>query len=693
MNKGVICESIKFHYNDSCIQHSGGVVKLQPKEREVLTVLLENSGNVVKKEFLLNCWSTGAEHTSDNSLTRVISSLRRKLSCAEANEIVAITNISGVGYKLTINSAKNSVKANLSKENNLVGEEELATKPPLNNKSYLSSSRKYYYISFALFLVMITAISALSLSFYPAEKNKITFHTLFEDESRKFDLSVSPNSNFVTYSAQEFDNIDWYIGIFNQARDDFLFIKRQGVKLSTPVWISNDKLAFRAESQSSCWIEVVTMEKVRSNVEGEVVADCHKSSPIFAMTSINENELLVSSSPGVGKESYISLLNIRTGQSEIISFSDSNGAGVYRIFSSPNKQFIVFLKSNDWMTSKLEVYQVGNYEEPIWSLDKLFVLFSVSVSNSSIEIRDEDGGLEKYNFDNTFSFLNTSYTPMIFPIRHPVYSSKGTIFLKGELYSKNLFFYDRVKKSYHTLENYHGVKHHKPVWFGEESVLYISTRTGISQLWFHDFRLGISKQVSNYEEGLPIELIVVSKDKEFVAVNRGKHIHVYKAENIKTGREVATFEGHYPHFMEKEILFTKLVDGLYQLHKYSVVDDSIEQFTINGGYKASVDNNTVYYTKYNKPGIWKYQKDNDDELVLTTNLSPHYWFVKDDIIYFTDSNLNTIKYEIKANGYAEIEDKLCNGARYISEDYCIGDYNDEIANTIILKKEKSLLLH
>jgi len=87
---------------DACELHKDGLIEhLQPQVRNVLLVLVENAGEVVSKESLLDqAWNGRA--TSDESLTRCISILRKHLS--DRGEKHLIETIPRVGYRLHLDS-------------------------------------------------------------------------------------------------------------------------------------------------------------------------------------------------------------------------------------------------------------------------------------------------------------------------------------------------------------------------------------------------------------------------------------------------------------------------------------------------------------------------------------------------------------------------------------------------------------
>ena len=93
-----------FAYEDielaALVLHCGGCeTTLQPKEAQIMEMLIENGGLVISKETIIEkVWGFDAE-TEYNRVEKNISALRKKLSQIKTK--VAIRTVRGMGYMLT----------------------------------------------------------------------------------------------------------------------------------------------------------------------------------------------------------------------------------------------------------------------------------------------------------------------------------------------------------------------------------------------------------------------------------------------------------------------------------------------------------------------------------------------------------------------------------------------------------------
>lgn len=93
-----ITKTIFFNSNDRLVYDNDIEIKLTKKERELLTLLIQNQNNLLNYDEIENkIWYINDEIMTSLALRTVIKSLRKKITG------INIQNISGSGYKLIIN--------------------------------------------------------------------------------------------------------------------------------------------------------------------------------------------------------------------------------------------------------------------------------------------------------------------------------------------------------------------------------------------------------------------------------------------------------------------------------------------------------------------------------------------------------------------------------------------------------------
>lgn len=79
-------------------EKGGREIFLSRTEQKLLQILLENRGNTIPKEVLLEkIWQDGAEYVEDNALSVAVKRLRTKIE-DNPSKPEHIVNIYGIGY-------------------------------------------------------------------------------------------------------------------------------------------------------------------------------------------------------------------------------------------------------------------------------------------------------------------------------------------------------------------------------------------------------------------------------------------------------------------------------------------------------------------------------------------------------------------------------------------------------------------
>ncbi len=77
----------------------GERIRLSPKQIKVLQILMENEGQIISRETLLNCAGTDFEH-SDRSVDTIIKRLRNKLFHTREARRLFLETCRDLGYRI-----------------------------------------------------------------------------------------------------------------------------------------------------------------------------------------------------------------------------------------------------------------------------------------------------------------------------------------------------------------------------------------------------------------------------------------------------------------------------------------------------------------------------------------------------------------------------------------------------------------
>ena len=84
----------RFDFTQMLYQVDGEVVELSKTEQKLLSILVQNAGQTVRREMLLErIWTDGAEYVDENALSVAVKRLRDKLHAKEQ-----IRTVYGIGY-------------------------------------------------------------------------------------------------------------------------------------------------------------------------------------------------------------------------------------------------------------------------------------------------------------------------------------------------------------------------------------------------------------------------------------------------------------------------------------------------------------------------------------------------------------------------------------------------------------------
>lgn len=92
----ILSEDIEVFVKEMQVKKSGTLISLSKTELQLLIYLLENAGNVLSKEIILDkVWGLNGQFVDDNTVTVNISRLKNKLGTE------CIANVRGLGYLWT----------------------------------------------------------------------------------------------------------------------------------------------------------------------------------------------------------------------------------------------------------------------------------------------------------------------------------------------------------------------------------------------------------------------------------------------------------------------------------------------------------------------------------------------------------------------------------------------------------------
>ena len=401
------------------------------------------------------------------------------------------------------------------------------------------------------------------------------------------------------------------------------------------------------------------------------------------MTKLSGQEILITDSPASSKGSHLNKVNIESGVSELLQVSKTEGVGIYKIISSPDFQHILIISSDDWITTELKIVNINDLNTPLWNKHLSFPLHSAAFDNNKISFKNEQSGIDFYEFDGDFNVINFTDIPILAPFYNLTLSPNGILFTQGEFYSQSIAIYNMSSHNKTEFPNPRGVRNRLPYRYNENKILFVSNKTGMHQLWSKSLTDNITHQISHFNHIKRIETLEVSNDNQFILIGADEIIHLYHFNQYKLEQAIITFEGRFPVFHGERIIFSKHKNKTYNLFSYDLKNRETTQLTKFGGVEAHIENNLIYFDKYNKPGIWVMNAEQKEELVISLPEHPKRWFVNEDKLYFTNNDTSMFQLNLDSLEIKPFDNKNCQSAVFISENNCISVFEDNVPNQVM----------
>lgn len=664
---------------------SSQFVQLENLEAKILLKLYQAQGETLSKDALFECWPSDVI-TSDGSLTRIISTLRKKSKNIDPSIETFIVNISKKGYHLQITQSDKAALTSI-----------------IENNEDVQVSAKFFSLRWMLPLcliglailvcfILVILFSAESISELDerAQAKSPHYTIAYETKTMKYELSPSDNGDIILFSAQELDSPHWLIALHTVVDSTTNYIKRQGVELTSPIWLPENTVAFKNVKDGQCWIEKIALTALLAGEIGETVTTCSANSPSFSMAYNGKNGLFITESYKDSIPANLRLINIENGEETDIKTAEKGGAGIYKIVTNKANTRVALLSSNDWLTSRIAIYKNTNFSKPLWSTQVESLLYSAALFTSKIKYKDNYGGITTVYFDENGKQSNISKMPIMQPFKTVTRFNHGIIFNEGEFYSQNLFLNGLYSDTSTAITDEQGIKNNAPYQFDHEHIWYASNRTGISQIWSYNQNTLQHKQVSNFKSSLSIKSMSADKDNDIAAISTQSGILIFNLDNqYRFDGVIAQIDGTHPTFTTNKLVFTGIKEKNYNLFSYQLGSGDIKQITINGGYNPLIIGDKLFFENYHKFGIWTLSEQGTEELLIPLSFKLSKWFYAEDIFYLYDKTNQLYTYNTANNTLAESELSAgCKRAKYIIDNFCIKVQNKKFSNQMVILDEQ-----
>lgn len=643
------------------------VVPLDNLEASMMFFFIEHVGEVLSKDNLMSLWTS--QYVMEHSLTRVISMLRKKLNDIGKPSLF-IKTVPRVGYTYIGLAVKTEALDNVSNV--------------INTKVKNTHWKSAIVVCSIIFFLMTISYFSFHTK---VEKKSILAPRVIEvmDQSTlKKDIASNSNGKIIVYSALH-DNNFWFLK-FNDAEENKSWdLKKDKYHLSFPVWRNDEEVIYFQWNKDHCSLRKLNITQKYDISKEQLITYCNTSNSSKGLAMLDDNTVLLSDSESISTPMQLFAVDLFTGAKRNINSYANNGLGVYRIFTSPDNQYLATLSSIDWFSTDVTLYNMKDLSKKIWHKNINFPLFSVALDNTSIVYKNLQGGFSVVNFLQDAE--NIKEVPMLLtrPVYSPTYMPGGFIFTEGEEYSHKIAIQFLSNDKQEILINIDNASTKHPILLNSDSILYSSNQTGINQLWLYNLTSKQQIQISDFDHPYFILNITVNIEGNKIAVSTNEGILFSDLTDNKLTNIKKTIEGKLPTFWQNKLVFNRFNDDKNEVYIYNESNDDIELLISNGAYKTISSDGLLYYSKYHTPGIWLYQENKPDQFIFNDHapVPIDAWNIKESELYIGDTKRKSVfKINLDTKKTDELMLGSCRKINIISKNICLSTVTEFTPNRL-----------
>jgi len=645
-------------------------VKLEPIATELLTLLAENSGQIVTREELFEkIWN--GRIISDHAIYRVITKLRKALSPEDKNAY--IVTVSKRGYKLV-----KEVIRNIDKEENTIGSKspykntELSTLTKTNQVYAFASQYKLvltlgclFFLAFVVF--MLNANNDKSSPYYNVTtplttKTGVETNPVYLDNHKLlFTHQIDENNPANVYLK------DLTTGLVeritnNNLTEDNLTASKDG-----------KYVAFTRSYKNQC--NVILLEKTNNKYQEKNLFECNTLYTEFSDLALTNNgDTLYYIYETAGSHQIFSHLVSTGRKTQVTRLENDEYIGDISLSLSPDNSKLAFVRLPNWKSSTVRVINTKtNQEELLFELNAF--IDSIAWSHDSEELYYIQGEktIHSYTFaNNRHQVVLSSLDPDVRKIYSSPFKNSIAIRKNSNVINRGIWkvsnplvvengSLSKLIITSNELDLY-------PSYANKSNrIAFMSFRSGSQQIWIKD-QNNKEHRLTNFTDGRKINYLRWSPDDSQILSIGNREIYSVNPDNgnvtVYLNLEKYGQTGYATWASDKkEIYFSSDVSGEMQIHSLNIESGKISQLTKNGGSIAFSSHapNELYLLKPHQNGLWKTDNNNTETLLFEDIEKESYAgvIIRNNIIYYYSTNESIRYYDILSKNGGDIElDKL-----------------------------------
>lgn len=631
--------------------------KLDYLESIALDLLISKENQLVKYEEFFSNWRSS--EVTENSLSRVISMLRKKLKQAGLTDSVII-NTAKKGYTLVA----------LIENNEGLAIDVFPRVPSKNKFNFRTILRNKKSLVITIIVThTFLLITALILLIYKDDEIEIggretSVVELLSNMDIKIELSYNVWSDKIAYTKKTVGSKYWEIDVLNRYDGKKINIKKEGYSLSKAAWLGPHTLVYRQFNEKECSIQKAILYDDARPPDEIKLFPCNPNSYASSIAKFGKDKLLITGSLFNDTSASLFVGDLRSGVVKKVEIDNGGGAGFYNVVTTSNSKIVALLSSPDGVKYRIQLVDPSNDWEDIWSIELETMNFSAGWDGSSLSFKNDKGGISVVDFKSDKE-ANRVNIPLLSPAYNISTAKRGIMLTSGEFFSQDITYFDDSNGEVINLTAGTQAINKNALFYEKSFIFYISNRTGLNQIWSYNIVSKKSKQISKFTIGKNITEMAVDYQNQMLALQVGDNIELYSVESME--KVLSTIKGVNPEFFSNLLLYS--YDGNVRslsLKSLQPADLWIDRAESVKEYKGE-----LYYSKQLLPGIWRHNEDGEDVLFLKSISSSYPWFIGGDKILFRNDIGNYFQFEFESRELSEFKNRKCNAPIALSKTKCL----------------------
>ncbi|GAW97400.1 transcriptional regulator [Colwellia marinimaniae] len=631
------------------VKADGSVEKLRPQLANILTLFIENKGQLISSELLhSSVWKKRT--VEDKTVQAALTKLRASLGWQADENLI---NERSEGYRLVceVTELIESIEEKIDKP-----AETLAEK--ITTNTIVKPLYAALYVSLTLTLIIMLYVHFST----DHSVNGKTFTTkpITYIKGQELNPSLSPDGKYLAFTHAKSKTLQYQVKVKLLSSNQFLSVDEAEFS-STPSWSRNGStLYYQAFTQEECWVKKVELIGEMTFAKPEIITSCGKEKSESPVVVDNDNEwLYFSYKTALNKPMQIKRINLNTEKVQQLTSPTEDAYGDYSLSLSPDGKTLAILTFDSAALGRAYLMNLQTKEQVLaFSYSHLLYNVSWAKDGESFFYIDQDAYIVQFNLAKK---SHRQITKLSQPSQ-TIQVIKDHHFLVGfgEFYISDL--YKATLGSYKTVqlqESYFNDHSITPISTSPEQYVFVSNRSGLQQIWLYNN--GSLKQLTHYQKSLSIKELNLSGNASALVYLTDARLNVMdlkpkQPRYQQVASSDALFRSPIWHCNNHTILASTKIKDVWSLAEIKPSTGTVN-ILLQGvtGIKADCNNDKYYVTQEEKFGIYllsnlanhllgdlpeKLPESLSENIQAIPYLADYYlgsgrqWLVDNDVAYF-----------------------------------------------------------